>query len=86
MKRKISILLMLFATVVSYRVYDRQNKLIEIWQDRGEVIDVYDHQIARKGFIKKEQNQWSRYDKEWNRETIIERADRGPITIDEEIR
>lgn len=86
MKKKIGILLILFATVVSYKVYDRQNRLVEIWQDRGEVIDVYDHQMARKGFIKKERNQWSRYDKEWNKETTIERADNGPVTIDEAVR
>jgi hypothetical protein len=83
MKKKIITFLLLFATVVSYRVYDRQGKLIEVWKDRGAVIDVYDHQMARKGFIKKERNQWSRYDKEWNIQATIERADNGTVSIDE---
>lgn len=82
MKKQIFTFVLLFATVVSYKVYDRQNRLIEIWQDRGEVIDVYDSENARKGFIKKERNQWSRYDKEWSREATIERDSKGEITLD----
>ncbi|MBI2400922.1 MAG: hypothetical protein HYV23_07715 [Deltaproteobacteria bacterium] len=68
--------------VATYRVYDSTGKLTEIWKDRGEVIDIYSPSLSRKGFIKKERNQWGRYDKEWKKEATIEREDGQDIELD----
>jgi len=77
-----AIFLASFVLVATYRVYDRQGKLKEIWKDRGEVIDVYGPDMSRKGFIKKERKQWGRYDREWKKEAVIEREDGQDIELD----
>lgn len=71
-----------FVLVATYRVYDRQGKLTEIWKDRGEVIDIYSPDMSRKGFIKKERKLWGRYDREWKKEVTIEREDGQDIELD----
>lgn len=72
----------LFVLVATYRVYDPQGKLTEIWNDRGDVIDIYSPDMTRKGFIKKERKQWGRYDREWKKEATIEREGRQDIELD----
>lgn len=73
----------LVSNVETYKVYDNKRRLIEVWEDRGETIDIYNPDMTRKGFIKKNRKQWDRYDKRGNREGAIQKDDRGEITIDE---
>lgn len=80
--KTIMTLFLVLTSVVSYRVYDRQNRLIEVWQDRGDTIDIFDHQMSRKGYIRKEVSRWSRFDKESNRVATIERDNKGVILLD----
>lgn len=68
--------------VATYRVYDTTGKLTEIWKDRGEVIDIYSPDMSRKGFIKKERDQWGRYDRQWKKEATIEREGGQDIELD----
>lgn len=81
-KKVLAAVLASLVLIATYRVYDRQGVLTEIWQDKGEVIDVYGPDMSRKGFIKKERKRWSRYDREWNREALIEREDGKDIELD----
>lgn len=83
MKRTMSTLLIAaLATTVTYRVYDREMNLVEIWKDKGAVIDVYGPKYERKGRIEKEADRWSRYDREMRLEETIEREGNGEITLD----
>lgn len=68
--------------VATYRVYDSTGKLTEIWKDRGEVIDIYSPDMSRKGFIKKERDQWGRYDRHWKKEATIVREGGQDIELD----
>ena len=82
MGKVISTLLAVAIVATTYRVYDRQGKLVEIWEDKGTTIEIYGPDMSRKGHIEKGLNSWSRFDKGWNREASIERADSGPVTLD----
>lgn len=83
--KKISVaLLASLVLVATYRVYDSTGKLTEIWKDRGETIDIYGPDMSRKGFIKKERNQWGRYDSEWKKEATIEREGGQDIELDKQ--
>lgn len=71
-----------FAAVVSYRVYDTRGAIVEIWKDRGDAIDVYAPDMARKGYIKKERDRWTRFDRESRREATIKKDDNGEMELD----
>lgn len=60
----------------TYRVYDKEMNLVEIWKDKGAVIDVYGPKYERKGTIIKKEDHWDRYDKEMNRERTIQPAEK----------
>lgn len=71
-----NIFLALIAPVVlvttTYKIYDKESRLFEIWQDQGEgKVAIYGPRHEEKGFIIKKENSWERYDKEWNRESTI---------------
>lgn len=78
---RIIFLLMLLAPIFSladdtYRVYDKEGKVVEIWKQKDNLIEVYNPDWSRKGYIRKEGSRLERYDRDWKREEMIE--DRVP--------
>lgn len=55
----------------TYCVFDKDGNVTEIWKEKDGVIEVYNPDWSRKGYIKKEGRRLERYDKDWRREEII---------------
>jgi len=56
----------------TYRVFDKNGNVTEIWKEKDGVIEVYDKDWSRKGYIRKEGKRLERYNKDWEREEHIE--------------
>jgi hypothetical protein len=59
----------------TFRVYDKESNILEIWQKKDGIVEIYDMDWNRKGYIKKENNTWELYDKDWNRRGTVESED-----------
>lgn len=55
----------------TYRVFDKDGNVTEIWKDKNGLIEVYNPDMSRKGYIRKEGDRLERYDKDWRREGTI---------------
>lgn len=77
----ILLLLPLPALAETYRVFDKDHNVVEIWREKDDLIEVYNKDWSRKGYIKKEGNRLERYDKTWKREGRVEAP-----TVEEEPR
>ena len=55
----------------TYRVFDKEGKVAEIWKEKNGLIEVYNPDMSRKGYIRKEGDRFERYDKDWRREGTI---------------
>ncbi|MBI5492763.1 MAG: hypothetical protein HY893_07510 [Deltaproteobacteria bacterium] len=55
----------------TYRVFDKKGNVTEIWKEKDGLIEVYNPDMSRKGYIKKEGHRLERYDKDWRREGTI---------------
>lgn len=64
----------LLTAVTTYKVYDSNHNLIEIWEEKNDRIEMFDYpSYMKKGYIVKEKNSdWTVYDNQHNKtETII---------------
>jgi len=64
------VVLLLAAPVVAgttRRVFDKNGNVTEIWKEGDGVIEVYNKDWTRKGYIKEEGQRFERYDKDWRR-------------------
>lgn len=52
----------------TYRVFDKDQNVVEIWREKDGLIEVYNPDMSRKGYIKKEGKRLEKYDKDWRRE------------------
>lgn len=53
----------LLTAVTTYKVYDSNHNLIEIWEEKNNTIEIYGYpDYLRKGYIVKEQDKWIEYD------------------------
>ena len=60
------------AIAETYRVFDKDQNVVEIWKEKDGLIEVYNPDMSRKGYIKKEGKRLERYDKDWRREGRVE--------------
>lgn len=59
-----------FADTTS-RVFDKEGRVVEIWKEKDGLIEVYNPDMSRKGYIRKEGDRLERYDRNWKREGSI---------------
>lgn len=55
----------------TYRVFDKDGRVAEIWKEKNGLIEVYNLDMSRKGYIRKEGERLERYDRNWNRDGSI---------------
>ena len=60
-------------------IYDKNFNILEYWvekdQDRNGLIELYNKDWTRKGFIKKEGDSYTIYDERWERKGYIKSID-----------
>jgi predicted transcriptional regulator YdeE len=62
----------------TYRVFDKDGRVTEIWKEKNALIEVYNPDMSRKGYIRKESDRLELYDKAWRREgTILKETDQS---------
>jgi len=55
----------------TYRVFDKNGNVTEIWKEKNGLIEIYNPDMSRKGYIRKEGDRLERYDNNWRREGAI---------------